>query len=112
MTYKGTHRTLPQIAQELNVDAVVEGAVLRSGSQVRITAQLIMAVADRQLWAKSYEGDLRLPWSTLGLDEKDQANGLARKAYAERFSPWVLMRPCFNRLRSIPGSRTCFTAWA
>ena len=59
MTYKGTHRTLPQIAQELNVDAVVEGAVLRSGSRVRITAQLIMAVADRQLWAKSYEGELR-----------------------------------------------------
>jgi TolB-like protein/DNA-binding winged helix-turn-helix (wHTH) protein/Flp pilus assembly protein TadD len=59
MTYKGTHRTLPQIAQELNVDAVVEGAVLRSGNQVRITAQLIMAVADKQLWAKSYEGDLR-----------------------------------------------------
>jgi TolB-like protein/DNA-binding winged helix-turn-helix (wHTH) protein/Tfp pilus assembly protein PilF len=59
MTYKGTHRTLPEIAQELNVDAVVEGAVLRSGSQVRITAQLIMAVADKQLWARSYEGDVR-----------------------------------------------------
>src|SRR5579862_1779176 len=59
MTYKGTHRTLRQIARELNVDAVVEGAVLRSGSKVRITAQLIMAVADKQLWAKSYEGDLR-----------------------------------------------------
>jgi len=59
MTYKGTHRTLPQIAQELNVDAVVEGAVLRSGSQVRITAQLILADADKQLWAKSYQGDLR-----------------------------------------------------
>ena len=46
MSYKSTHKTLPQIAQELNVDAVVEGAVLRSGSEVRITAQLIMAVAD------------------------------------------------------------------
>jgi TolB-like protein/DNA-binding winged helix-turn-helix (wHTH) protein/Flp pilus assembly protein TadD len=67
MTYKGTHRTLPQIAQDLNVDAVVEGAVLRSGSQVRITAQLIMAVADKQLWAKSYEGDLR---DTLTLQSK------------------------------------------
>ena len=59
MAYKGTHRTLPQIAQELNVDAVVEGAVLRSGNQVRITAQLIMAAADQQLWAKSYNGDVR-----------------------------------------------------
>ena len=58
MTYKGKHRTLPQIAQELNVDAVVEGAVLRSGSHVRITAQLITA-GEKQLWAKSYESDLR-----------------------------------------------------
>ena len=59
MSYKGTHKTLPEIAQDLNVDAVVEGAVLRSGNQVRITAELIMAVADKQLWAKSYNGDLR-----------------------------------------------------
>jgi tetratricopeptide (TPR) repeat protein len=59
MTYKGTHRSLPQIARDLKVDAVVEGAVLRSGSQVRITAQLILADADKQLWAKSYEGELR-----------------------------------------------------
>jgi TolB-like protein/DNA-binding winged helix-turn-helix (wHTH) protein/Flp pilus assembly protein TadD len=59
MAYKNTHRTLPQIAQELNVDAVVEGAVLRSGGQVRITAELIMAATDKQLWGKSYEGDLR-----------------------------------------------------
>jgi TolB-like protein/DNA-binding winged helix-turn-helix (wHTH) protein/Flp pilus assembly protein TadD len=59
MTYKGTHSTLPQIAQELNVDAVVEGAVLRSGGRVRITAKLIMAATDKQLWAESYEGDLR-----------------------------------------------------
>jgi TolB-like protein/DNA-binding winged helix-turn-helix (wHTH) protein len=59
MAYKGAHKFLPQIARDLNVDAVVEGAVLRSGNQVRITAQLIMAVADKQLWAKSYEGDLR-----------------------------------------------------
>jgi TolB-like protein/DNA-binding winged helix-turn-helix (wHTH) protein/Tfp pilus assembly protein PilF len=67
MTYKGTHRTLPQIAQELNVDAVVEGAVLRSGNQVRITAQLIMASADKQLWSKSYEGELR---NTLALQSQ------------------------------------------
>jgi TolB-like protein/DNA-binding winged helix-turn-helix (wHTH) protein/Flp pilus assembly protein TadD len=59
MTYKGTRKTLPQIAQELNVDAVVEGAVLRSGGRVRITAQLITAATDKQLWAKSYDGDLR-----------------------------------------------------
>ena len=59
MTYKGAHKSLPQIARELNVDAVVEGTVLRSGNQVRITAQLIQAPADKHLWAQSYEGDLR-----------------------------------------------------
>jgi hypothetical protein len=37
-----------------------------------------------------------------GLDEKDQAMAWLEKAYAERFSPWVLMRPCYNLLRSDP----------
>ncbi len=59
MQYKGVRKPLPQIARELNVDAVVEGTVLRSGGQVRITAQLIQARDDRHLWSHSYEGELR-----------------------------------------------------
>ena len=59
MQYKGVRKPLPQIARELNVDAVVEGTVLRSGDQVRITAQLIQASDDRHLWSHSYEGELR-----------------------------------------------------
>jgi TolB-like protein/Tfp pilus assembly protein PilF len=59
MQYRGVHKPLPQIARELNVDAVVEGAVARSGEQVRITAQLIHAADDKHLWAQSYQGDLR-----------------------------------------------------
>jgi TolB-like protein/DNA-binding winged helix-turn-helix (wHTH) protein len=59
MTYKGVRRPLPEIARELNVDAVVEGTVLRLGSQVRITAQLIQASSDKHLWAQSYEVELR-----------------------------------------------------
>jgi len=59
MQYKGARKPLPQIARELNVDAVVEGTVLRSGDQVRITAQLIQASDDRHLWSQSYEGELR-----------------------------------------------------
>jgi len=59
MVYKGARKPLPQIAHELNVDAVVEGTVLRSGDQVRITAQLIDASTDKHLWSQSYEGDLR-----------------------------------------------------
>ena len=57
--YKKTHLTLPEIARELNVDAVVEGSVLRSGDRVRISAQLLDARADRHIWAHSYEGELR-----------------------------------------------------
>src|SRR5438270_440350 len=67
MVYKGARKPLPQIARELNVDAVVEGTVLRSGDQVRITAQLIQAPADKHLWAESYEGNLR---DTLALQKK------------------------------------------
>jgi TolB-like protein/DNA-binding winged helix-turn-helix (wHTH) protein/Flp pilus assembly protein TadD len=59
MTYKHARKPLPQIARELNVDAVVEGTVLRSGDQVRITAQLIEAASDKHLWSQSYEGELR-----------------------------------------------------
>jgi TolB-like protein/DNA-binding winged helix-turn-helix (wHTH) protein len=60
MQYKGgARKPMPQIARELNVDAVVEGTVLRSDNQIRITAQLIQAPADRHLWAQSYEGNAR-----------------------------------------------------
>jgi TolB-like protein/Flp pilus assembly protein TadD len=59
MQYKGVHKPLPQIARELNVDAVLEGTVLRSGERVRITAQLIQAVAEKHLWGETYERDLR-----------------------------------------------------
>jgi TolB-like protein/DNA-binding winged helix-turn-helix (wHTH) protein/Tfp pilus assembly protein PilF len=56
MLEKGSHKTLREIAGELNVDAVVEGSVMLSGNRVRITAQLIDARDDRHLWARSFEG--------------------------------------------------------
>jgi TolB-like protein/DNA-binding winged helix-turn-helix (wHTH) protein/Tfp pilus assembly protein PilF len=59
MCYKRTRKPLPQIARELNVDAVVEGEVLRSHGRVRVTAQLIQTATDRHLWAETYERDLR-----------------------------------------------------
>jgi TolB-like protein/DNA-binding winged helix-turn-helix (wHTH) protein/tetratricopeptide (TPR) repeat protein len=59
MRYKGNKKPLPEIARELNVDAVVEGSVLRSGDRVRITANLLHAPSDRHLWAETYERDLR-----------------------------------------------------
>jgi len=59
MQYKDVKKPLPEIARELNVDAVVEGSVVRVGEQVRITAQLIHAPTDTHLWVDSYERDLR-----------------------------------------------------
>jgi len=59
MRYKKTDKTLPQIARELNVDAVVEGTVQRIGKRLRISAQLVQASTDTHLWAESYERDLR-----------------------------------------------------
>jgi TolB-like protein/DNA-binding winged helix-turn-helix (wHTH) protein/Flp pilus assembly protein TadD len=67
MVYKGARKPLPQIARELQVDAIVEGTVLRAGDRVRITAQLIDAATDKHLWSQSYEGELR---DTLALQDR------------------------------------------
>jgi TolB-like protein/Tfp pilus assembly protein PilF/predicted Ser/Thr protein kinase len=58
MRYKGVEKPLQEIADELEVNAIVEGSVLRAGDRVRITAQLIEVASDRTLWAESYERDL------------------------------------------------------
>ena len=59
MQYKAPRKPLRDIASELNVDAVVVGSVQRSGERVKITARLIHASTERQLWAESYDRDLR-----------------------------------------------------
>jgi len=59
MQYKGSKKSLPQIARDLQVDAVVEGSVQRSGERVRVTAQLIYAPTDAHVWAHVYDRELR-----------------------------------------------------
>lgn len=59
MSYKATRKPLPAIAKELDVDAVVEGSVLRVGQRVRIVVQLIQASTDAHLWTETYERDLQ-----------------------------------------------------
>src|SRR5438552_8856704 len=78
MTYKHVRRLLPEIARELDVEAVVEGSVLRSGERVRITAQLIRVPVERHIWAQSFEGDLR---DTLVL-QKSVARAIAEQIQA------------------------------
>src|SRR5208282_6534947 len=67
MSYKGTKKALPEIARELSVDSVVEGTVLRDGSQVRITVDLIDARTDHPIWTHSY---MRETGDVLALQDK------------------------------------------
>jgi len=67
MRFKGAGKPLKQIAADLNVDAIVEGTLVRAGSRVRITTQLIYGATDAHLWADTYEGDLG---DVLGLQRK------------------------------------------
>jgi TolB-like protein/Tfp pilus assembly protein PilF len=59
MRYEGTKKSIPQIARELMVDAVVEGSVVRVGDRVRVSAQLIEAAPEGHLWANSYDREVR-----------------------------------------------------
>ena len=59
MHFKGTRLPLPEIARTLHVDAIIEGSVVRSGSRLRITVQLISAATDDPLWSGSYDRELR-----------------------------------------------------
>ena len=79
MTYKGTHKTIPQIARDLSVDAVVEGSVEHEGNRVRITTQLIAANGDQHLWAHSYDRDMT---DTLAL-QSEVARAIAQQIKAE-----------------------------
>jgi TolB-like protein/Tfp pilus assembly protein PilF len=90
--YKGTKKSIPEIARELQVGAVVEGAVLRAGDRVRITAQLIAAPEDRHVWAESYDRDVR---DVLAL-QADVARAIAvqirGQLSGDRVSPGAVVR--------------------
>jgi serine/threonine-protein kinase len=73
MRYRGAPTSLPQIASDLDVDAVVEGSVLRSGNRVRISARLVEVDDDRHLWANTYEREIG---DVLGL-QRDLAGAIA-----------------------------------
>ena len=58
MQYKGTKKPVPEIARELNVEAIIEGTVSRSGNHLRITANLLQASPEKHLWAQSYDSEV------------------------------------------------------
>src|SRR5262249_35820549 len=74
MGYRGSQKKMSEIARELGVDAVLEGSVLRDGSRVKITTQLIDGRTDRHLWADTYERELE---SVLAI-QNDVARAVAR----------------------------------
>lgn len=76
--YEKTDKSLPEIARELGVDAVVEGTVQRSGDRLRITTQLIYAPTDKHIWAKSYEGSTANVFDV----EQDVAQAIATEVRA------------------------------
>lgn len=90
MHYKRTKKSLPQIAGEINVDAVVEGTVQRSGERVVVRAQLIHAATDRHLWVQTYTRDMR---DVLDL-QSEIAQAVAREV----------------RIQLTPGEQARFTA--
>lgn len=91
--YKRARKPLPEIARELNVDAVVEGSVGRSGNRVRVRAQLIRAATDQHLWADNFERELQ---DVLAL-QSEVASAIARqvqlKLTAQQLGQWGSLGP-------------------
>lgn len=83
MQYKQTKKSLPEIARELNVEGIVEGTVQHSGDRVRITVQLLHGPSDRNIWAKSYERDMRDVFAL----ERDVTEDITRQVQAQLATP-------------------------
>jgi len=74
---RGSERPLGELARELRADALVEGTVLREGTRLRVTAQLIQARPEQHLWAESYEGELNDLLGLLGRVARTAARSMA-----------------------------------
>src|SRR5215470_6174831 len=85
MRYKKTNKSLPEIARELGVDAIVEGSVLRAGDDVRVTMQLIYAAQDKNVWANSYQRRV----SDVFVLDRDVAQDIARQVQARLTPPHI-----------------------
>src|ERR1700722_7872393 len=79
MRYKNTTLSTRQLGRELNVDAFVEGSVLRSGNRVRVTVQLIDVATDAHVWAEDYNRDTR----DVMFVQSDIASAIATKVRAK-----------------------------
>ncbi len=110
--YRQTAKPLSEIALELKVDALLEGAVLRSGDRVRIIANLVKAVPERHLWAETYEFDPRDVLAAQGEVARDVARQIrvkltpqeqarltaSRPVNPEAYEAYLLGRAYFNKI--------------
>jgi len=92
MHFKDTHLSVPEIARQLNVDAIVEGSVIRVGNRIRVHAQLIRAATDTHFWSESYDRELK---DLLSL-QSDVAQSIADKVEV------TITGPERQRLASVP----------
>lgn len=92
MRYRGSRRPVREIAAELGVDAVIEGTVLRDGSRLRVTAQLVAAATDQNLWADSYERDARDVLALQSEVSRAIARGIFGNAAVARSHPAEMLR--------------------
>ena len=93
MQFKNAQKTLPEIAEQLKVDAVIEGSVLRTGNNVRITAQLLDARRDQHLWAESYEREITNVLELQGQVAKAIADQVHAKLTPEEGASLTKQRP-------------------
>jgi TolB-like protein len=114
LRYRSTTKSLPQIARELNVEALLEGTVLDSGNRVRITANFVQAVPERHLWAESYEFDRQDVLGVQGEVARDVANRIqikvtpeergrltvSRQVMPEAYEAYLLGRAYFYKART------------
>lgn len=139
LRYRNSTEGVPEIAQELHVDAVVEGTVVLAGDSVRINAQLIDGSTDRHLWADSFvknrrhvlalygevaqaiAGEIRVAVTpeerarlTNDRSVDPQANDLFYRGryYCEKFTPDDFSRSIVLLRRAIDQDPTFAVAWA
>ncbi len=112
--YRQSAKPPSEMAQELKVDTLLEGAVVRSGDRVRITANLVKAVPERHLWAETYEFDSRDILAVQGEVARDVARKIrvkvtaqeqarlttSRRVNPEAYEAYLLGRAYFNKIPS------------
>ncbi|TMQ47851.1 MAG: tetratricopeptide repeat protein [Candidatus Eisenbacteria bacterium] len=96
MKYKGVQRALPEIARELNVDAILEGSALLVGKRVRVTVQLVSAKVEEMLWGDRYDGEIEDVLDMQSRVAETVAKEIAVKVTPREAKEWAGIAHCHN----------------